>query len=79
MVPAVRRRRHNRHLLTSKDYVPDSGRQDRELIRTTAGGKGNRVIIKNTGQQAFHQLLTTNAVPEMAGHARFVTVPRIMG
>jgi hypothetical protein len=72
MVPAVRRRRHNRHRLTSEDYVHHSGRQDRELIRTTAGGKGNMVIIKSTGRQAFHQLLTTNAVPETAGHARLL-------
>jgi hypothetical protein len=40
--------------------------QVRELIRTTAGGKANVVIIKSTGQRAFHQLLPANAVPEMA-------------
>jgi len=41
-------------------------RRDRERIRPTAGGKVTVVVINSMGQQAFHQLLPANAVPEMA-------------
>ena len=43
-----------------------AAREDWELIRPTAGGTVNVVIINSTGRQAFHQLLPANAVPEMA-------------